>query len=208
MTYVLYGDFTSGAFCIEAMLAEAGADYEFRTVSLKRNEQKSPAYLAINPGGKLPALHLPEGGIATETAALIVLLAERHPEARLLPPAGALARAGALRHLAFMASEIYPFVELCDYPERFVPAAGAAALKQKATERVRERMTLVEEAAAGPWFLAGGFSALDLYAAMFSRWSECKGWREANIPKICTIAEAVAARPKAGRIWARHFAGR
>jgi GST-like protein len=209
MAYVLYGDFASGAFCIEAILAEAGAEYEFSVVSLERNEQTSPDYLAINPSGKIPALRLPDGGIATETAALILLLAERHPEARLLPPAGHAERAKALRYLAFMAAEIYSYVEICDYPERFVPAGEpAGALREKATARIRERMLTVEHAVAGPWFLASGFSALDLYATMFSRWRECRNWRETHLPKICAIAEAVTRRPAAGAVFTKHFAGR
>jgi GST-like protein len=209
MAYVLYGDVASGAFVVEAMLAEAGADCEFRTVSLDRDEQKSPAYLAINPSGKLPALALPEGGIVTETAALLLLIAERHAKAKLLPPPGDAERAPALRALAFMASEIYPIVEIVDYPERFVPAGErAAALRENAIARVRARMLLAEGMVCGPWFLAGGFSALDLYAAMFSRWRECRGWREAHLPKICAIAAAIEQRPAAGTVWRRHFSGR
>lgn len=208
MPYVLYGDIGSGAFCIEAMLANAGADYEWHCVSLERNEQTSPAYLALNPSGKLPALRLPNGEIACETAALILLLSERHPQAALLPPPGSAQRAQALRWLAFMASEIYPFVEICDYPQRFVPTDGTAFLHKAATRRVRERMLLVEAAIAGPWFLASGFCALDLYAAMFSRWRECRGWREKKLPKICAVAEAIAAQPRTQPVWDRHFAGR
>ncbi len=207
MTYTLYGDVGSGAICIEAILAEAGVPYVWQTVSLERNEQKSPAYLAINPSGKIPALRLPDGEIVTETAALIVLLAERHPAANLLPPPGAPERAQALRWLAFMATEIYPFIEIGDYPERFVSAGEAEALRQKAMERVRARMLQVEAAVAGPWFLASGFSALDLYAVMFSRWRECKGWRERHLPKLCALFAAICKRPSAGKVWAKHFGG-
>ena len=78
MTYVLYGDKGSGAFCVEAALAEAGASYGSRTISIHNNEQKSPAYLAVNPSGKIPALKLPDGSVVTETAALLLLVAERH----------------------------------------------------------------------------------------------------------------------------------
>ncbi len=120
MTYVLYGDKGSGAFCVEAALAEAGAPLEFRAIGLEANEQKSESFLALNPSGKIPALALPEGGIVTETAALLYLIAERHPEANLLPAPGTPDRAQALRWIAFMAAEIYPIVEIADYPERFV----------------------------------------------------------------------------------------
>mgnify|MGYP001553476488 FL=1 len=119
MTYVLYGDKGSGAFCAEAALCEADADYEFQTVSLKTNEQKEPAFLAINPSGKMPALKLPQGGIVTESAAILLTIADRHPHANLFPPPGSFERAQAYRWIAFMAGEIYPMVEIEDYPERF-----------------------------------------------------------------------------------------
>ena len=176
MSYVLYGDKGSGAFCVEAALAEAGAPYTFQTIALDKNEQNSPAYLAVNRSGKLPALRLPSGEIVTETAALLLIVAERHPGAALLPAPGTPERAQAMRWLAFMASEIYPMVEIEDYPERFVPkGAEAEALRQRARERIRERILPVEQTIAMPWLLASGFSVADLYAAMFSRWSACHG---------------------------------
>lgn len=119
MSHTLYGDLGSGAFSAEAALAEAGAPYTFEMVSLDKGEQKSPDFLAINPSGKIPALRLPGGSIVTESAAILLTLADHFPPARLLPPQGAPARAQAYRWLAFMAGKIYPIVEIVDYPERF-----------------------------------------------------------------------------------------
>jgi GST-like protein len=206
VSWIIYGDKGSGAFAAEAALAEAGANREFREVSLARNEQRKPEFLAINPSGKIPAVQLPEGGILTETLAILLTIAERYPEARLLPPIGTYARADALRWLAFMASEIYPMVEIEDYPSRFAPdRAESEALKLKARDRIRERLLIVEKAVAGPWLLADGFSACDIYAAMFSRWSATHGWRDTNIPKLCAIMSGVAERPRIAPVWTRYF---
>lgn len=208
MTYVLYGDKGSGAFCVEAALAEAGADHRFEIISLDKNEQRGAAYRAINPSGKIPALKLPSGEVLTESVALLLALAERHPEANLLPPPGSVARAEAYRWLAFMIAEIYPMVEISDYPERFVlPGAEAEALREKAKQRIRERLQTVAKAIAGPWFLPTGFSAVDIYAVMFSRWrgSVGKEWLENNIPEIHTLARRVFERPKVQPVWKKHF---
>jgi len=208
MSYTLYGDLGSGAFSAEAALAEAGAPYTFELVSLEKNEQREPAFLAINPSGKMPALRLPEGDVVTESAAILLTLADHFPPAHLLPPPGGVARALAYRWLAFMAGEIYPFVEIVDYPDRFVPAGAAAdALREVARGRVRERILLIERAAAGPFFLESGFSILDIYAAMFTRWSVGRQWREDNIPRLNALAEAVSERPAIAPVWARHFRG-
>ena len=211
MTYILYGDKGSGAFSAEAVLAETGAPYEFKIISLEKNEQREPAFLAINPSGKMPALRLPEGEIVTESLAILLTLADHFPNARLLPPQGGPARAQAYRWLAFMASEIYPMVEISDYPARFVSEGQSEALRAKARERIRERLLIVERMVAGPWFLPGGFSVLDIYAAMFSRWrgSIGKDWlAQGHIPKLTGLATAVSRRPAIAPAWARHFGDR
>lgn len=206
MSYRLYGDLGSGAFSAEAALAEVGAPYSFELISLEKSQQKQPAFLAINPSGKVPALRLPEGEIVTESAAILLTLADHFPQAGLLPPQASNDRALAYRWLAFMAGEIYPIVEIVDYPERFVPAGDAAqALRVRARERIRERVLIIERMIHGPFLLASGFSLLDIYAAMFSRWSLQAAWKQANLPRLMALAEAVSQRPAIAPVWRRHF---
>jgi glutathione S-transferase len=206
--FTLYGDLGSGAFSAEAALAEAGAPYTFELVSLEKNEQRQPAFLAINPSGKMPALRLGEGQVVTESAAILLTIADNFPQARLLPPQGSPDRAQAYRWLAFLAGEIYPFVEIVDYPERFAPEGAAAdSIKAIARARVRERLLLVERIATGPFILGSGFSLLDIYAAMFSRWKGTLGreWRDANLPLLGALSQKVAQRPAIAPVWERHF---
>jgi GST-like protein len=209
MSYAIYGDKGSGAFSAEAVLAEAGAPYEFHVISLEKNEQRTPEFLAINPSGKMPALRLPEGEVVTESAAILLTIADHFPNARLLPPQASAARAQAYRWLAFMAGEIYPMVEISDYPERFAPeGAEAEALRGKARERLRERLLIVERFVSGPWFLPSGFSILDIYASMFTRWRGSIGreWlAERHIPALDAISVAVSTRSAIAPVWARHF---
>jgi len=210
MSYTIFGDKGSGAFSAEAVLAEAGAPYEFHHISLEKNEQRKPEFLAINPSGKIPALRLPEGEVITESSAILLTIADHFPNARLLPPQASALRAQAYRWLAFMAAEIYPMVEVSDYPERFAPEGSEAeALREKAKARIRERLLIVERFVAGPWFLASGFSILDIYASMFTRWrgSIGKEWlAERHLPKLETISRSVSERSTTGPVWARHFA--
>jgi len=209
LIYTIFGDLRSGAFSAEAALAEAGAPYDFQVISLDRNEQKEPKFLAVNPSGKVPALKLPEGEIVTESAAILLTVADHFPNARLLPPAAGAARGQAYRWLAFMASEIYPMVEISDYPERFVPKGkDSETLRAQVQARIRERLLIVERNVAGPWLLAGGFSILDIYAAMFTRWrgSVGKDWLDGdNIPRLTALARSLSLRPKIAPVWERHF---
>lgn len=209
MTYTIYGDLGSGAFSAEAALAEAGAEYDFHTISLEKNEQKAPEFLAINPSGKMPALKLPGGEIITESAAILLAISDRFPDSDLLPPPASFARAEALRWIVYLASEVYPMVEISDYPARFAPEGKeASALKRRAQERIRERLLILEKNIAGPWLLANGYSAADIYAAMFTRWRGSVGreWLAGgHIPKLDALAEAVSRRSKIAPVWTRHF---
>jgi GST-like protein len=188
--FIIFGDKGSGAFSAEAALAEVGAPYEFKTISLEKNEQRSPEFLAINPSGKMPAVRLPEGLMLTESLAILLTVADHFPNARLLPPQASPNRGTAYRWLAFMAAEIYPMVEISDYP------------------RIRDRLVIVERQVAGPWFLPSGFSILDIYAAMFSRWRGSIGrdWPvDQNIPNLLALATAVSERERIAPVWQRHF---
>jgi glutathione S-transferase len=208
--FIIFGDKGSGAFSAEAALAEVGAPYEFKTISLERNEQRLPEFLAINPSGKMPAVRLPEGQILTESLAILLTVADHFPNARLLPPQASPERGTAYRWLAFMAAEIYPMVEISDYPERFAPEGDAAeALRSQAKERIRDRLLIAERQVAGPWFLPSGFSILDIYAAMFSRWRNTIGrdWLKAgHIPNLLALAKSVSERARIAPVWERHFA--
>ncbi len=210
MTYTIYGDLRSGAFSSEAALAEAGAPYAFELISIEKNAQKTPEFLAINPSGKMPALKTPDGQIVTESLAILLTVADRFPAANLLPDAGSAERAEAYRWLAFLAGEIYPMVEISDFPERFAPTGVEAdTLRAKARLRIRENLLLVERAAQGPWFLGETFSALDIYVVMFTRWRGTVGrdWLEAgHIPKLLAIAEGLSKRERIAPVWQRHFA--
>lgn len=197
----------SGSCSAECALAEAGTGYETIDVDLAANAQLSAEYSAINPVCKIPALRLPDGETITESAAILLAIADRHPDAELLPPPGSNARAQCFRWIAFCASEIYPVVEIVDYPERFSPAGEQAdSLRQRARDRLRDRALIVERAIAGnPWLLETGFSVADLYAANLTRWSTGGEWRAENCPKLEALVAAIASRPKAGPVWRRHF---
>ncbi|MBH5328221.1 glutathione S-transferase family protein [Eikenella sp. S3360] len=85
---------------IRWLLEECGAEYETVPVPYGENGTKSAAYLAVNPMGKLPAIRYGDT-VITETAALVVFLAELFPEKRLIPAAGTAERGEFYRWLMF-----------------------------------------------------------------------------------------------------------
>ena len=207
MSYQLYGTRRSGAAMVELALAEIGADYEFVEAALGLGAKDSDAFFDINPTGKLPALVTPDGEVLTESAAILLTLAERHPEAGLLPRRRGPARARAIRWTVFVAAEIYPMIEIVDYPERFAERKAAAeTLKDRALERIRRRWLTVESAISGdPWLDRRGPSTADLAIANVSRWSVGKRWRQQNTPGIEAIAAALSGRDSTAGVWQTHF---
>lgn len=206
MAYRLFGAIGSGAAMVELALAEAGVDYEFVKVALGKGAKDADAYLQINPTGKVPALQTPEGGILTESAAILLTLADRHPKAGLLPRRRGPARALVVQWTVFVVSEVYPMIEFVDYPERLVAPSAGRALRERGRERIRRRWVAVEAAIAGrPWLAGQGPTVADLAIAVVSRWSTGNRWRRANCPRIEAVAEALSSRPGTRSVWRKHF---
>ena len=88
-------------------LHEIGAPFESRPISLAKKENREPAFLAINPEGKVPTL-LVDGRAMTEVAAILFYLARRFPEANLLPHGDIEAEAHVISWMSFIASTIHP----------------------------------------------------------------------------------------------------
>ena len=70
------------AMAVQIALLEANAPFQPRLVNLAAGEQRDPAYLVINPKGRVPAL-VTEQGTLTETPALLLYVAQRFPDANL-----------------------------------------------------------------------------------------------------------------------------
>ena len=206
MSYTLYGDRGSGSCIIEATLAEIGLPCTTKDLNLGSNEQRGPDYAGINPQRKLPALVTSTGETLTESVAILLTLMERHPGHALLPDEPA-ARAQALRWLVFIAAELYPIIEINDYPERFTPDEDCAAgVRERAKQIWRERWLIVEDNVSGePYLLASGFCVTDIYIAVVSRRAQQGKWRPRHIPRIEALSAAVAARPAIAPVWQRHF---
>lgn len=125
----LYTWTTPNAHKVSVMLEETALPYTVHAVDIPQGGHQAPAFLAINPHGKLPAIvdrDAPGGAplVLAESSAILVYLAEK--SGRLLAPTGA-ARAAALHWLMFQTSNIGPTFHDAYYfmalaPERLPPA--------------------------------------------------------------------------------------
>ena len=86
-------------------LEEVGAQYEYVEVDLMRGEGREPSFLEINPAGKVPVLD--DGGtIITESAAICMHVAEKYPQARLMPPPGTFERTECYKWTSYILTEL------------------------------------------------------------------------------------------------------
>src|ERR1700720_1159951 len=94
---------------VRILLEELGAPYELRAVNMKAGEQRKPAYLAVNPMGKVPAI-LHRGELVTEQGAIFIYLADLFPKAGLAPALDDRLRGPYLRWLVYYGSSFDPAV--------------------------------------------------------------------------------------------------
>ncbi len=170
--YKLYWAPSTGAFAPDAVLTLSGAPFERQRVDYDGKEQQSEAYRKLNPLGQIPVLQLPDGAAITESAAMVLHLVERFPEANLAPAAGSTSRAVFDRWLVFLAVNVYGAILRWYYSDRFTTdPAGAEGVRQ-AADRDLERLFAILEAQLdpGPFLLGEAFGAADIYLMMLADW--------------------------------------
>ena len=204
-TYILHGRPGSGSSAVEAVLALTGLPHETLYFQKRAEGTLPPEIFAINPLGQVPVLRMPDGSIMTESAAIVIHLADLVPDAGLAPPIGSPDRAVFLRVMVFMAANTYMTDLRYFYPERYADGeAQAPGVKAKALEEQERNWSALESmAASDEAMLASGFSAADLYLAMLVSWSEIEDFA-AKWPKLHGIAVRISNSPQLQAIWQRN----
>ncbi len=154
------------------MLIEIGAPFDTVEIDFEKREQKSADYLKINPAGMVPTLVV-DGAPFTETAAILLWLAEQHPDAGFDVAPGDRLRRRYLQQMFFLANTMQPAFRAWFYPEEAAGADNAAAAKQTAGARLDAAWTSLEaQVSDGRAFLLGDkMTAPDFLATMLARWS-------------------------------------
>ncbi|HET7925844.1 MAG TPA: glutathione S-transferase [Rhodanobacteraceae bacterium] len=199
--YTLYYAPGTASFPVHLALLELGAAHQLERVDLSGGEQNTAAYLALNPNAVVPTM-LVDGKPVYEAAALLLLLAERHPEARFAPAPGTADRGVFLQWMLHFANVVQPAFRIWFSPEKYA-REGSAFAKDLARRQIEGAWDQFDAfvAARGPYALGADFGVLDIYAMMVMRWSR-------NMPKPATSWPALAAlvaRIKARPTWAKLY---
>lgn len=177
------------------LLEELGAPYRLNVLNMKAGENRQPAYLAINPLGKVPAVTHGEA-LVTEQVAVFLYLADLFPEAGLAPPIGDPMRGPYLRWMAFYGSSFEP--ALIDRSQKHVPPASMAPYGDYDTML----NTLVGQLEKGSFLLGEHFTAVDVLWGTALRWTTMFGLVP-DLPVIKAYIERVEARPAVERARAK-----
>jgi glutathione S-transferase len=187
---------------VHLALLEIGVPFRLVKLDFERDEQHGAEYLRLNPRGQVPTL-LVDGRPYFESAALLMILAERHLEARLAPSPGSPLRPEWYQWIVFFATALGPVYRQWFYPPDLGAAEHPPAQREALRQRIEGAWSLVDTqlAARGPYMLGAEFSGVDLLALMYMRWSRNMPKPVTEWPALRRHADLMRARPS----WARLY---
>ena len=206
--YTLYGKNGSGSAAIEIALAIVGVPSRIVETATWEQNDAYAELLKLNPLGQIPTLALPDGSALSESAAILTHLGLAHPESGLLPRDDS-ARAQAIRGLVFIAANCYAAIGIIDYPERWCEDADEATQK-RIRNGTRARLhryweMFVDLFPARPYPGGSAIGALDIHAAVVSKWAGSRQHLQKARPMFYETLLRVEAHPKAAPVFAKHW---
>jgi glutathione S-transferase len=194
--YTLYYSPGAASMVVHLALLEIDVPYRLEKVDFSANAQRDPAYLKLNPQGRVPTL-IVDGQPVFESAALLMLLTERHPGRHLAPALGSAERAAWYQWIAYLSSTLAATYRLWFYPDDLGFDDHPPPLSTAIQRRIEGAFDLLDAHLSehGQYLLGESFSGADLLLTMLMRWSR-------NMPKPATewaalklLADLVRARP-------------
>ncbi len=200
--YTLYYSPGTASMVVHLALLEVGVPHRLEKVDFSNDEQRRPEYLRLNPRGQVPTLVI-DGKPYFESAALLMILAERHPEAKLAPPPGSPLRAGWYQWLAFLTSSLGPLYRFWFYPSDLGSPEHPPFVREALRKKIEDAWSLVDAhlAAHGPYMLGAEFSGVDLLALMYMRWSRNMPRPVTDWPVLKIYADRLRGRPSWKRMY-------
>jgi glutathione S-transferase len=200
--YTLYYSPGTASMVVHLALLELGVPYKLEKVDFDKGAQRSADYLRLNPRGQVPTLII-DGRPYFESAALLMILAERHPEARLAPEPGSPLRADWYQWIAFFTNSLGPAYRLWFYPPDLGAEEHSPAVREALRRSIEGSWAFVDAhlQSNGPYMLGQDFSGVDLLAIMYMRWSRNMPRPALEWPALRRLADLVRARPSWRRMY-------
>lgn len=184
------------------VLNELGLNYEAKPLDMLKGETKSPDYLNINPLGVVPALVLDDGSALTEVQTIIQYLADKKPEAGLVPMHGTMERVRLWEWLSFISSEVHKSAGLLFAAGRLLEEKNAQdELKARGLKALESKLKVADQKLSGKeWCLGDNYSVADVYLFVVTSWlpyfkSDINQW-----PNLARVMKKVSERPAVQKV--------
>jgi glutathione S-transferase len=205
--FKLYARAGAGSAAVEALLAVSGLSYELINVPREPDRSITSWFRAINSRGEVPALQLPDGTIMTESAAMMIYLADLAEG--LAPAVSASDRPAYLRWMVYLATAPYTSYLRMYYPARHsTDAAHAPSIKARAMADIDRDFDFLaddmQNMSHGPFILGKELSAVDIYAAMLIAWAPDIQVLTARQPVLGELYRAVSKIPVIRKVFDRN----
>jgi len=179
------------------VLEEGGEAYEAKRVDLAKGEQRSAAYLKINPQGRVPALQLDSGEAVTENTAILPFLGRRYG----LWPKEPMAEARALSTIGFFAASVHPAHAHVSRPERYASdSAHHPNIQETGRKAFHDYLKQIDARLAGRQWLGEEYSVLDPYAFVFYTWGVRRELPMADLKGYAAFKDRMLARAAVRRV--------
>jgi glutathione S-transferase len=191
--------FAPGACSMAAhiVLEESGEKYEPRKVDLAGGEQRTEAYLKINPQGRVPVLRLDNNEPIAENTAILPYLGKRFG----LWPTDPVAEAKALSLIGFFAASVHPAHAHIGRPERYVSdPAVFPAIQETGRKTFHGYLKQIDGMLAGREWLSDRYSVLDPYGFVFYTWGVRRELPMAELKSYSAFKDRMLKRPAVGRV--------
>ncbi len=187
--------YTPGACSLSDHIVLEWIGRPYEAVRVSREERKSPAYLAINPAGAVPAFE-ENGWVLTQNAAILNYLADSFPDAGLAGDGTTRSRAEVNKWLAMANADIHPaFHPLFGAPSYLDDPALIELSKQAARAKLRTLFERVDAQFAGRDWIAGTRSIADPYLFVVTRWAMAMEVNLSGLDNLQRFFERMLADP-------------
>jgi glutathione S-transferase len=205
MTARFYYSPRSCALASHIVLEHVGADFEAIRLDFQANQQRSAEYLAINAKGRVPAL-VTERGVITETPAILLYLAQTHPQSGVAPLNDPFALAELQAVNSWFCSTVHVAHAHGTRGARWADDASALqAMKAKVAQNMTDCFDWIErELLRGPWVMGKDFSVADPYLFTLTIWLMQNGVELARFPRVADHYQRMLALPAVQKIAPLH----
>lgn len=184
--YKLYYTPTTASLSVHWVLVHLelahGVGHATQLVDFGQSAQKSEWYTALNPKQRVPTLVVEEtGDVLTESSAILLYLAERHPEAEIGPVVGAAGRTKYLETMVFLGNSLLPALRDLVYAGKDGAGGEAAeAVKDLARKKIGQVWDLLDAQLEGKEYLVGPNPTVADFLAV-----SVTGWFDAFEEEAC-----------------------